>query len=464
MSRKKTPKPANKDSADHRKYWTASSDPNVHYRHTAKGAVKFATRTYLNGVRHYVKLRAGTYKDARIEAMAAQVENEDLAPARGIPTVEQYWLERVIPSIEQGDQRQRTIDGYTGSAEQILHGNRAPKGRKLRNERGKLSKQGDGACPRHILRMRVDRFHEEDCRDWFRNAFLNPYSLSAVKDQWIQWKTFFRLAVRDGYLAKAPDWSIDTKKAQGRENAWRVNVLGQSRSLEVLDRNQLLQVIEDIRRNGQHLDGRAEDVANTNMLLACTGLRMCELRALRWRDVDFEGKIMTLEGRLKSNRKSVDYIHLNPWAIKTLLRMKASGHTRILELDENGKERFYRYFRGTLTEGRNRHGNKIMIKSDPCLLPEDFVSPFNSCDRAFGNACKRLGYAPQSPHKLRHFFATECAEQGDSWSVIAQHLGHSDGGALAAKTYSHVRRGHVAERAAQWDLSPTKDNVVQIAS
>ena len=286
-----------------------------------------------------------------------------------------------------------------------------------------------------------------------------------MKSQWIQWKVFFRLAIKDGYLTKAPAYGIDTKKARGRENSFKVNVLGQARRLEVLDRHQLLNVIEDIRKNGQQLDGRAEDVANVNLLLATTGLRMCELRALRWRDVDFESKVMTVEGRLKSNRKAVDYIHLNKWALNALLRLRAAGYTRERKPDRNGRERAYRVFRGDVVEELNKHGRVILKKVNPCLRPGDFVSSFESVERGFQNACLRLGYEPQSPHKLRHFFATECAEQGDSWAVIAQHLGHSDGGALAAKTYSHVRRGHAAERADQWDLAPGEDDkLVKIAS
>ena len=458
--RKKTPQPAAKGSKQHKKNWTKTWDANVHYRHNAAGEISFATRTYNKGTRHYRVLQARNFAAARREAMAAQDEAENLPQVRDIPTVREYWEERVKPAIKRGDQSQRTIDGYLQNVEQILHGNQAAKGRRLRNEQGKLAKIGDGACPKHILNKRIDYLDEEDCADWFNNAFLNPYRFKPVTNQWIVWRKLFKLAVRDGFRTKMPDWCIDKKKARGRDNRYVVNVRGESRKLEVMDRHQLLDVIEEIKRNGQQLDDRAEDVANVNLLVATTGIRTCELLALRWQDIDFENRVATLEGRLKSNRDTVDYIDLNPWAIKALLRLKACGHTRVIENDRNGKERTYRIFRGTVTEERTEQGTIRLRKSNPCLRPSDYVSPFKSIDRAFANACNRLGYKPQSPHKLRHFFATECAEQGDSWAVIAQHLGHSDGGALAAKTYCNVRRGHVAERAAQWNLERSEEKPV----
>jgi hypothetical protein len=44
-----------------------------------------------------------------------------------------------------------------------------------------------------------------------------------------------------------------------------------------------------------------------------------------------------------------------------------------------------------------------------------------------------------SQHKIRHLFGTVCAEANISWKILAEWLGHSDGGVLAAKLYSHVR-------------------------
>ena len=46
-------------------------------------------------------------------------------------------------------------------------------------------------------------------------------------------------------------------------------------------------------------------------------------------------------------------------------------------------------------------------------------------------------------HDLRHLFATRCIESGVDIPTVARWLGHKDGGALAMKTYGHLRNEHV---------------------
>jgi integrase len=50
-------------------------------------------------------------------------------------------------------------------------------------------------------------------------------------------------------------------------------------------------------------------------------------------------------------------------------------------------------------------------------------------------------------HCFRHFFATTCIESGVDIPTIARWLGHSDGGALAMRTYGHLRAEHSAGQA-----------------
>jgi integrase len=45
-------------------------------------------------------------------------------------------------------------------------------------------------------------------------------------------------------------------------------------------------------------------------------------------------------------------------------------------------------------------------------------------------------------HDLRHLFATRCIESGADIPTVSRWLGHSDGGALAMKTYGHLRQEH----------------------
>jgi integrase len=57
-------------------------------------------------------------------------------------------------------------------------------------------------------------------------------------------------------------------------------------------------------------------------------------------------------------------------------------------------------------------------------------------------ACKEIGIAKLTHHDLRHLFATRCIESGVDIPTVSRWLGHKDGGALAMKTYGHLRNEH----------------------
>lgn len=57
-------------------------------------------------------------------------------------------------------------------------------------------------------------------------------------------------------------------------------------------------------------------------------------------------------------------------------------------------------------------------------------------------ACKRLGLPHMVNHDMRHLFITTAREKGIPDGTIAKWVGHKDGGALLARTYSHIRDDH----------------------
>lgn len=67
--------------------------------------------------------------------------------------------------------------------------------------------------------------------------------------------------------------------------------------------------------------------------------------------------------------------------------------------------------------------------------------------RALHSACEVLKLPDLRVHDLRHFFATWCIESGVDIPTVAKWLGHKDGGALAMRTYGHIRDEHGAQAA-----------------
>ena len=62
--------------------------------------------------------------------------------------------------------------------------------------------------------------------------------------------------------------------------------------------------------------------------------------------------------------------------------------------------------------------------------------------KTMDHAAERVGITKMTHHDLRHFFATICIESGVDIPTVSRWLGHKDGGALAMKTYGHLRDEH----------------------
>lgn len=71
----------------------------------------------------------------------------------------------------------------------------------------------------------------------------------------------------------------------------------------------------------------------------------------------------------------------------------------------------------------------------------------HECQGAINTACEKLGIMRFTHHDLRHLFATRCIESGVDIPTVSRWLGHKDGGALAMKTYGHLRDQHSSNMA-----------------
>jgi integrase len=95
---------------------------------------------------------------------------------------------------------------------------------------------------------------------------------------------------------------------------------------------------------------------------------------------------------------------------------------------------------GLLEEIRARRGK------EPVDSP---LMRVHECKRALRSACQAARVKPITHHDLRHLFATRCIESGVDIPTVSRWLGHSDGGALAMRTYGHLRHEHSTAQAAK---------------
>lgn len=160
-------------------------------------------------------------------------------------------------------------------------------------------------------------------------------------------------------------------------------------------------------------DTGAGDEADTIAILAYSGMRRAELLALRWRHVDFTGGTVTIGAAGDAK----------------------NGKSRTIPMFAPLREVLQRVYNATEAEHKT---------------PDDFVCAVNDIRYHVLRACAKLSLAEFHPwHCWRHYFATRALEQGVDVKTLASWLGHSDGGVLVLKTYTHVTDEHsrrMAER------------------
>ena len=151
------------------------------------------------------------------------------------------------------------------------------------------------------------------------------------------------------------------------------------------------------------------------LMAAQTGLRRSELLGLRWNDVDFEAR--TLSVRRALVRLSSGECDLSP---------PKSGRGRSLDLFPETIE--------LLRELQNCHsgnGDFVYGKSDGSPLDPDVVT------RAFGRTARAAGFDGLRFHDLRHTHASLLLKEGVHPKVVSERLGHASI-EITLNLYSHV--------------------------
>jgi len=153
--------------------------------------------------------------------------------------------------------------------------------------------------------------------------------------------------------------------------------------------------------------------------LAFTGMRKSEANALEWRDIDFETDEIVVRGDAETGTKNWDVrrVPMIPDARGLFERMRAE-------------------------------------RADESLDAKVFL--VRESQKSLDRACQRVGADRITHHDLRHLFATRCIESGVDIPTVSRWLGHKDGGALAMKTYGHLRREHSLAQAQKVSFAPVE--------
>lgn len=247
--------------------------------------------------------------------------------------------------------------------------------------------------------LRLDDIKEGQCKEW-ANKVAEAISAEAYNHTLGVFRAIFKRGVRE-YKANGgrdiPDPSQE------------VNRLGvQSKKLQLPETEQFKRLVEIIETAGGGFSSRSADLVR---FLAFSGCRISEARQVTWGDVDWahgELVVHNVKQQSTSNSVLIRRVPLNPSLRELLQRLQ---------------------------------------KESPEAQPTDFVCKVHECKKSLAHACKKLGIHHLTHHDLRHLFATKCIESGVDIPTVSRWLGHVDGGALAMRTYGHLRNEHSKQMA-----------------
>jgi integrase len=151
--------------------------------------------------------------------------------------------------------------------------------------------------------------------------------------------------------------------------------------------------------------------------MALTGCRLGEAREIQWRDLEFESGMVVVRGDPIGGTKNSE-----------VRRVPMIAEARTL------------FERMRATRPNEPKDEKVFLVRE--------------CQKAMDRAARLVGMARITHHDLRHLFATICIESGVDVPTVATWLGHKDGGALAMKTYKHLRDEHSLAAAKKVNFAP----------
>ena len=230
-------------------------------------------------------------------------------------------------------------------------------------------------------------------RTWLANLRKKGYKKSTIARKLASLRSFFKFAVREGYIDTNPAVSLSTPKQEKKLPTF----------LTIDEVIKLIEAPHDEDKNGL----RDKAILET---LYSTGIRVGELVGLNVEDVDFIGGIIKVKGKGKKER----IIPIGDKALKAIRnyldrRKVTSKQSRSLFLNTRGKR----------------------------INPR---SVYRIVDKYIKMISKKQGV---SPHTLRHSFATHLLDRGADLRSVQELLGHAN--LSTTQIYTHISSRRLKE-------------------
>jgi integrase len=235
----------------------------------------------------------------------------------------------------------------------------------------------------------IRKLSVSDCLQW-ASGFAKKYCPS-----------FFNNTV--GTLRMVIKIAIDSGARYGNPAAEIKKVKVRQKILKLPEHDQFPALVQAVRKAGGRF---SKDCGDLLEFLAYSGARLSEAARIYGSDCDFANGKIAIKGDPETGTKN--------WEVRMIPMIP--DMRRLLE--------------------------RVCAEKPKEQWEKNPVVGVRECQKAIDSACRKLEIARFTHHDLRHLFATRCIESGVDIPTVSRWLGHKDGGALAMKTYGHLRDLH----------------------
>ena len=306
--------------------------------------------------------------------------------------------ENALPILKLTPKFSDYVKGYLGYYEVVKDAKR-PK--TLQTERGHLR-----AWVEHLGDTRLDKINRAMINNFIAKRQGQGLSGRTVNLGVVVLRNVLKRGIDDGWIQRLPTENLRPLKWTPRKR-------------ELFGAGQVEAVCNAAIENSKN----GAEFADYLRLLACCGARMSEALRLKWPDVDWNQRQLTIgaDGLAKNHKSRVVDFNSNLEAhLKAMAGRRAPDSEWLFPSPQRGgADRAAKTFRETLLIARKAAG-----------VP-------------------KFGF-----HDCRHFFISMCVMSGIDFMTIAKWVGHQDGGVLIGKVYGHLSNEHAQRQAQRVNFGP----------
>jgi integrase len=260
----------------------------------------------------------------------------------------------------------------------------------------------------HLGHVRLDRITRALVNSFIAKRQAAGRSGRTVNLDVICFRNVMKRAVDDGWLTILPTLNLRPLKWTARKR-------------NLLPTGDIERLCEVAVKDKTFKNGR--EFADYVKLMAACGARRNETLRLKWSDVDWERKQLTIgSDGLAKNRKArvVDFNAGLETHLKDMRTRRAPDTQWLFPSPQRGER---------------DEPAKSYVETMRLVRAKAGVSQF--------------GF-----HDLRHYFISHCVMSGIDFMTIARWVGHQDGGVLIGKVYGHLSNEHAQRQAQRVNFGP----------